>query len=121
MIKYVRYLCEKHGIKYEKNNPIHNLFGSYIKFLNKNGLIESQITARILKSSIGILDLFNSVRNNQSFAHDNPLLNYEESILIFNNISCIIRFIESIESIESKFNKNNEIDHNGLNLEDITF
>ena len=30
-------------------------------------------------------------------AHDNPILNYDESILIFNNISNAIRFIESLE------------------------
>ena len=55
------------------------------------------MTERILKSSISILEAFNDVRNNQSFAHDNPILNYNESILIFNNVSSVIKFIESIE------------------------
>lgn len=49
------------------------------------------------KTKISILESFNNVRNNQSFAHDNPILNYNESILIFNNVSSSIRFIESIE------------------------
>ena len=55
------------------------------------------MTERILKSSISILEAFNDVRNNQSFAHDNPILNYNESILIFNNVSSVIKFMESIE------------------------
>ena len=45
-----------------------------------------------------MLDAFNSVRNNQSLAHDNPILNYNESVLIFNNISNTVRFVESIEN-----------------------
>ena len=53
---------------------------------------------KILKFSINIIDAFNDVRNNKSFAHDNPILNYHESILIFNNISNTIKFIETIEN-----------------------
>ena len=55
------------------------------------------MTERILKSSISVLDAFNDVRNNKSFAHDNPILNYQESMLIFNDVSNVIKFIESIE------------------------
>ena len=52
---------------------------------------------KILKSSISIFEAFNHVRNNQSFAHDNPTLGYDESILIFNSITSAIRFIRSVE------------------------
>ena len=55
------------------------------------------MTERILKSSISTLEAFNRVRNDQSFAHDNQVLNYDESLLIFNHITCAIRFIEAIE------------------------
>ncbi|WP_081728076.1 abortive infection family protein [Alkalihalobacillus hemicellulosilyticus] len=48
------------------------------------------MTRRILKTSISLLDAFNPVRNDKSFAHDNPLLNYDESMLIFKNISALI-------------------------------
>jgi hypothetical protein len=51
-----------------------------------------------LRTSISNLDSFNDIRNNRSFAHDNPILNYEESVLIFNNISSTIKFIEAIEN-----------------------
>ena len=56
------------------------------------------MTEKILKFSINIIEAFNDVRNNKSFAHDNPILNYHESILIFNNISNSIKFIETIEN-----------------------
>jgi hypothetical protein len=53
---------------------------------------------RILKYSIHVLEAFNDTRNNKSFAHDNPVLNYHESILIFNSVSNSIKFIQTIES-----------------------
>lgn len=96
-IKYVRQLCDNHQIVYDKETPLHSLFGGYVKKIVKEGLIESEMTERILKSSISVLEAFNGVRNNQSFAHDNIILNYNESILIFNNVSNVIRFLETIE------------------------
>ncbi len=97
VIKYVRELCGRHGIGFEKETPLHSLFGLYVKFLQKNNLLESEMSERILKSSISVLDAFNDVRNNQSLAHDNPILNNNESVLIFNDISNTLRFVESIE------------------------
>ena len=98
IVKYTRSLCDKHGISYDRNKPLHSLFGEYVKYLRQNNLIESQMTERILKSSISILESFNDVRNNKSLAHDNPILNYHESTLIFNNVSSLIKFIEAIET-----------------------
>ncbi len=97
VIKYIHQLCDKHQIDYDKNKPLHSLFGEYIKYLKRNNLIHSQMSERILKSSISVLEAFNDVRNNQSFAHDNPVLNYNESVLICNNVSSSIKFIDSLE------------------------
>jgi Abortive infection C-terminus len=55
------------------------------------------MTLRILKSSISVLDAFNDVRNNQSLAHDNDVLNYEEALLIFDHVADSIRFLKSLE------------------------
>ena len=64
------------------------------------------MTERILKSSIAIFEAFNDVRNNQSFAHDNKILNYDESLLIANNLFVTIKFIEAVETkIENKTKK----------------
>jgi len=101
-MKYIRLLCDKHNINFDKDTPLHSLFGGYVKYLTQNKVIKSEMTERILKSSISILESFNKVRNEQSFAHDNPILNYNESILIFNNISSSIKFIETIEEKNSR-------------------
>lgn len=96
-VRFTRELCDKYGIQYDKDKPLHSLFGEYIKYLNKNNLIETKMTETILKSSISLLDTYNNVRNNKTFAHDNEILNYNESMLIFKNISSVIEFVQSVE------------------------
>ena len=97
VVKYIRQLCDKHVINFKKNTSLHSLFGGYVKYLRQNNMIESEMTERILSSSISIMESFNKVRNDRSFAHDNPILNYHESVLIFNNITNSIKFIQSVE------------------------
>ena len=97
VVKYVRALCTKHGIGYNRDKALHSLFGEYVKRLRESNHIESEMGLRILKASISVLEAFNDVRNNQSLAHDNPILNYEEGLLIFNHIAGSIRFLRSLE------------------------
>lgn len=97
VLKYIRVVCNNHGIQADEEKPLHSLLGEYTKHLKKEGLIESGMTERILKSSISVLEAFNDVRNNRSLAHPNPVLNYDESLLIFNNVASTIRFIRSLE------------------------
>lgn len=97
VIKYLRNICTKRGLDIDQEKPLHSIFGEYIKLLKKNKEIESVMTERILKSTISVMDAFNTVRNDQSFAHDNQILNYDESLLIFNHIIGVISFISSIE------------------------
>jgi len=98
VVKYVRAICSAHGLEVSRDKPVHSSFGEYVKYLRGEGLLESEMTERILKSSISTIEAFNHVRNNQSFAHDNALLNYEESLLIYNHVCASIRFIQSIET-----------------------
>jgi hypothetical protein len=92
VIKYVRTLCTQHGITVTREKPLHSLFGDYVKRLRDGGHVESEMGVRILKSSISTLEAFNDVRNNRSLAHDNPILQYDEALLIFNHIASSIRF-----------------------------
>ena len=88
---------KQRGITIDREKPLHSMFGEYVKKLKEDGHIQSEMTFRILKSSISTLDAFNDVRNNRSFAHDNQLLSYEESLLIFNNIAACVRFVRALE------------------------
>lgn len=100
VVRYIRELCKKYSVSFDNDTPLHSLFGGYIKHLQKYNIIESEMTERILKSSISVLEAFNDVRNNKSLAHDNQILNHKESTLILNDIINIIQFIEAVESSE---------------------
>jgi Abortive infection C-terminus len=96
-MKFMRTVCEAHGVKVTRDKPLHSMVGEYVRRLREGGYLESEMTERILKSSISTLEAFNSVRNNQSLAHDNPILNYNEALLIFNHVASSIRFIKVLE------------------------
>ncbi|MEM9833798.1 MAG: abortive infection family protein [Bacteroidota bacterium] len=97
VVKYFRQCCRKHNIHFEISDPLHSIFGKYVKYLEAEEVVQSTMSRRILKSAISVLDAFNTVRNDQSFAHDNQILNYHESILIFNHVSSLIKFVDTIE------------------------
>lgn len=101
VVKYIRSICAKYGLETDREKPLHSLVGEYIKRAKAAGRIESEMTERILKSTISVMESFNRVRNEHSLAHDNPILSFDESLLIFNHITFTVRFIESIERTSS--------------------
>lgn len=119
VIKYTRTRCEQHGVAVTREKPLHSLFGEYVKRLRGGGHIESEMAERILRSSISTLESFNDVRNNRSLAHDNPILGYEEALLIFNHVTSSIRFLESVEAkLKQKAAASAAVEHD---VEDIPF
>jgi hypothetical protein len=121
VIKFIRQLCDSHGIEIKKDESLNAIFGKYVKFIVSAGEIESLMTERILKYSIHVIEAFNDIRNNKSFAHDNPILNYNESILIFNSVTNSIKFIEKIEDnlkdkkkLDEKHQENNAVDWDSI-------
>lgn len=118
--KYLRSICSLRGLTVTREKPLHSLLGEYIKRLRDSGHIESEMTSRILKSSISTLEAFNDVRNNQSLAHDNPMLNYEEALLIFNHVASSIRFLKAIEARIDR-DKRTAVAAVPLDDDDVTF
>lgn len=96
-VTYLRQLCLAHGIEVTRDEPAHSVLGKYLKFLKNNNHIESEMTERILKYALGTMDPFNHVRNNQSLAHPNAMLNYDESLLIHNHVVAVVNFIRTLE------------------------
>jgi hypothetical protein len=90
-------VCEKHGIDAQREKPLHSLMGEYIKVLKSYGLVDSVVTERILKSTISVLEAFSTVRNDESLAHDNPVLNYNESLLVLSQVISIVRYMRALE------------------------
>jgi hypothetical protein len=97
VVKFMRKRCEERHLPVDRDTPLNGLVGAYVKDLGAKGQLGSNMAERILKSSIAILEQFNHVRNNQTLAHDNPVLSYDEAILIFNHVASTIRFIKALE------------------------
>jgi hypothetical protein len=84
------------GIHVSRDKPLHSVFGELVKVLRDRGAIETEMTDRILRSSISTLEKFNQVRNERSFAHPNPLLGYDEALLIFRHVTSTIRYLNVV-------------------------
>lgn len=97
LVKYFREMCAKHGIEIIKDEPLNAVYGKYIKSLRAEKMIDSTMAEKIIQSTFQCVEAFNDVRNNKSYAHDNPVLNHEESVLIFNYLTSTLRFLQSIE------------------------
>ena len=93
----LREICTYHRIEFDKNDNIDLLLKKYLKFIEEFYHFDSKMSKSILKQSISLFSEFNHVRNNMSYAHDNPVLNQEESLLIFKNVVNTLNFISSID------------------------
>lgn len=98
LIKFLKELCKLHKISFTKDETVNALFGKYIKAIRDKGFLESAMAEKIVQFSFQIMDAFNDIRNNRSFAHDNIILNYDESVLIFSNVSSMVKFIQAMEA-----------------------
>ena len=96
-VTFMRRVCENNAITTSRDEPAHSVLGKYVKMLKSTGRIESEMTGRILTYAQSTMDAFNRVRNEQSLAHPNPILNYNEALLIFNHVVAAVNFIESVE------------------------
>jgi hypothetical protein len=98
-VKYIRTVYERHfGKTANRDATANSLLGEYANDLKAKGLIDSKMTAEILKSSGRVLDAFNHVRNNQSLAHDNPdILNRHEARYAYASIAGAIRFLRALD------------------------
>lgn len=98
VVKFVRGICSEHGIEAPRARALHALFGEYVRLLHERGQLESGMARQILRSTIKTFEEFNHVRNTQSLAHDNKVLNHEEALLIFRHVTASISFIRDLEA-----------------------
>lgn len=119
VVKYLRELCRKKGLKYEKGTALNSLIGGYIKYLRDNNHLETEMSLKIIKTSIEVLGSFDDIRNNRSFAHDNPLLNKEEASLILKYVSSLINFIGELEKKIDYKQKKTLNEYDGPSQEEI--
>lgn len=109
LIKYFREMCSQYKISVEKNESLNAIYGKYIKALRAANAIESEMTEKILRSTFQCFEAFNDVRNNKSYAHDNSVLNHDESVLIFNYMTATLKFLKTIEPVNASAKSTEEV------------
>jgi hypothetical protein len=93
-MKRFMHLLDVVGVECRREEPLQSRVGKYFGWVRENTQ-PSGMTNQILKNSMGILQQFNDVRNNRSFAHDNDVVDADEARLIFETVVAILRFVES--------------------------
>lgn len=96
-VKRLRSICRARGIEFDSEVKLHALFKRYTEFLKGKGLLRSAMGERVMNQIAAVLDSYNTARNNQTFAHDNELLDDRESALIINTTTSIFTFINDAE------------------------
>lgn len=100
--KYLRKICTKHSIAIEdtdgKYYPLHSLAGSLAKYYSKNHLFQSDFTEQALKMSVSTFEKYNAIRNTQSYAHDNAILNKAEATYVVTIVTATLTLIHKVEN-----------------------
>lgn len=104
--KLLRQICENNGITVTDNKgvfyPLHSLAGMLKKHYENKPIFQSHFTMLAIQNSISLFDAYNSIRNNQSYAHDNEILDTIEATFAVKTMANLITFIDSIETYRKK-------------------
>ena len=107
--KLLRQICTDNEITVTDdkgaNLPLHSLAGRLRKKYEQDGLFQSSFTLMALQNSISLFDKYNSVRNNQSYAHDNEVLDTMEAEFAVRIMADLLTFIDKAESYRKKAQK----------------
>ncbi len=92
-------LVRKHGGgECGESDALHARVGRYVKLLTAQRNL-TEMSERIIKSSISVFESFNAIRNNTSLAHDNPhLIQPKEARFIFDSVAAMLRFLKAVDS-----------------------
>lgn len=94
--QYFRKLLTDINISFDQDDRLETLYGKYRDYLTENNYATTEMSQHILKTQTSILQKYNHVRNNNSFAHPNPLLNKLESEFIVGQLINIKKFLDGL-------------------------
>ncbi len=107
--KLLRQICVDNGIAIAddkgNNYPLHSLAGKLKKKYEQDGLFQSSFTLTAIGNSISLFDSYNSVRNSQSYAHDNKVLGTLEAEFAVKVMADCISFIDKAEKYRKRTQK----------------
>lgn len=95
-MKKFAHLLRTHGMEVE-GNTLDGRAGRFFNELRRTGRIRP-ISNKIMKRAVEVFGLYQGIRNNESFAHDNEIVDAAEARFIFDSVHAILRFLKSIEA-----------------------
>ena len=102
--EFFRSVCKKHGISTvdDKRNeyPLQSLVGRLKNWYAENHYFDSEFCIVAIQNTINIFDKYNAIRNNQSAAHPNEVLNKAEAMYAVRIVAETLTFIDKIEHIK---------------------
>lgn len=95
-MKKFAHLLRQRGEQPSTGETLNARAGRYFNPLRRSGRIRP-ISEKIMKSTVETFELYNGIRNNESLAHDNTLVESNEARFIFDTIVNMLRFVKTIE------------------------
>lgn len=102
-MKKFAHLLERRGEKAGPNETLNSRAGRYFNPLRRTGKVRP-ISEKVMKSTVEIFELFNHIRNNESLAHDNLLVDQAEARYIFDAVLNLLRFLKTVEGLRFEEN-----------------
>lgn len=96
-MKKFAHLLDERGLAWQQGEPLHSRVGKYVKAVGQERKLRD-VTSQIIKNAIGVFEKFNHVRNNDSLAHDNELIDAAEARFIYDAVTAFLRFVKTIEA-----------------------
>jgi hypothetical protein len=96
-MKKFAHLLTQRGLDAFDKDTLNARAGRLFNPLRREGKVRP-ISDKIMRATIDIFELFNGIRNNESLAHDNELVETAEARFIFDGIVTLLRFLKAIEA-----------------------
>lgn len=97
MKKFGHLLKARDGEVPDPNETLNSRAGRVFNPLRKAGKVRP-ISGKIMKTTVEVFELFNGIRNDESLAHDNRLVDPAEARYIFDTVVSLLRFLKSVEA-----------------------
>jgi len=95
MKRFASLVLKHGGGECGESDALHARAGRYVKLLTAQRN-PTEMSERIVKSSISVFESFNTIRNNKSLAHDNPhLIQSDEARFIFDSVAALLGYIKA--------------------------
>jgi hypothetical protein len=96
-MKKFAHLLTQRCLPVHDNDTLNARAGRLFNPLRREGKVRP-ISDKIMRGTVDTFELFNGIRNNESLAHDNELVDPAEARFIFDGIANLLRFLKAIEA-----------------------